>query len=176
MIRSALESPDSSAPNSGSNFVIRPLEVDLVTFESAELPNKWKFLWFFCQLILLLMFQLNDFKSDEIGSKRSDYDVWHLVGCASVRALQRTSNQQFPTNSRPCGTLFMKKLQKKEQKKTLILVNNFSFLEKWNYFCWHHRWSFYDKYGPISFPNTKNKISEGRSSYSGIRDIDDFSA
>ena len=70
----------------------------------------------------------------------------------------------------------MKKLQKKEQKKALILVNNFSFLEKWNYFCWHHRLSFYDKYGPISFPNTKSKISEGCVAYSGIRDIDDFSA
>ena len=84
---SALETPDPGAPNGGSNFIFRPFGADLVTFDLTELPNKWKFLWFFCQLIWLLMFQLDNFKSDEIGSKRSDYDVWHLVGCASVRAL-----------------------------------------------------------------------------------------
>ena len=70
----------------------------------------------------------------------------------------------------------MKKSQKKEQKKALILVNNFSFLEKWNFVCWPHRWSFHDKNGSISFPNTKSKISGVIIAYSGILDIDDFSA
>jgi len=133
MIRSALESPDSSAPNSGSNFVIRPLEADLVTFESAELPNKWKFLWFFCQLILLLMFQLNDFKSDEIGSKKSDYEGWLTVRRARFRAFQRTSNQYFPADTRPYGTLFVKTNQKKRANKRINLdkKSNYFQISKW---------------------------------------------
>ena len=39
LVRSALESPDPVAYNVGSNFEIRPLGTDLVTFEVVEAPN-----------------------------------------------------------------------------------------------------------------------------------------
>ena len=50
----------------------------------------------------------------------------------------------------------------------------FSWLPAQIWWCWHQRWSFHDKNGPTSFPNTKSKISEGCVAYSGILDIDDF--
>ena len=50
----------------------------------------------------------------------------------------------------------------------------FSWLPAQIWVCWHRRWSFHDKKGSISFPNTKSKISEGCTAYSGILDIDDF--
>ena len=40
VIRSALKSIDPGAANGGSNFEIRPLEADLVSFEVARLPEK----------------------------------------------------------------------------------------------------------------------------------------
>ena len=50
----------------------------------------------------------------------------------------------------------------------------FSWLPAQIWVCGHHRWSFHDKNCSISFPNTKSKISEGHTAYSGILDIDDF--
>ena len=40
LIRSTLKSTDPGASNGGSNFEIRPLEADLVSFEVAMLPEK----------------------------------------------------------------------------------------------------------------------------------------
>ena len=62
------------------------------------------------------MFQLNDFKTDEIGSKKSDYEGWLTIRRARFRAFQRTSNQYFPADRRPYGTLFVKTKQKKKSK------------------------------------------------------------
>ena len=44
LIQSAVENTDLGASNGGSNVRIRPLGVDLTTFEMPELPNKNDFL------------------------------------------------------------------------------------------------------------------------------------
>ena len=60
--------------------------------------------------------------------------------------------------------------------KIAIFYFFFSWLPPQIWVCWPHRWSFHDKNGSISFPNTKSKISGVIIAYSGILDIDDFSA
>ena len=50
----------------------------------------------------------SDFKSRHVGPKVSENEVWPTVGCANVRAFQRTSNQYRTTNTRAYNNYFVK--------------------------------------------------------------------
>ena len=47
-----------------------------------------------------------NFKADKIGSKWSRFDALPTIECARIRAFQRTSNHQCPTQLRASDSLF----------------------------------------------------------------------
>ena len=98
LIQSALESSDPRASNGGSNVRIRPLGVDLITFEMAELPKNMLFSSTFLSIPNPITWESdNYFKSHEVDPKWSDFDVLPTIRCARIRAFQRTSNQRRST-------------------------------------------------------------------------------
>ena len=105
LIQSALESPDNCAFNGGSNVGIRYLGAELVSLELWDLTMNWPIIsdrenwgsWF--QALRL-------FKSDELGRKVSDLQVWPTIRRAMFRAFRRTSNQHRTTKTRAKNSQF----------------------------------------------------------------------
>ena len=92
LIRRALESRTLPNPMGVKPFFFRHFGTNLTTFEMAGHPYVLNI------LINSTFWQCPEsgtiihFKCDEVGPKVSENEVWPTIGCARVRAFQRTSN------------------------------------------------------------------------------------
>ena len=73
---SALESPDTGTLHSGSNFEIKVLGTDLVSFEVVNLPQNWRLIdKNLSRKYEIILWPTDHFKRDEIGSNDFDFKV-----------------------------------------------------------------------------------------------------
>ena len=86
LIWAALETSDPGASNGGSNVQIWLNAADLIAVEMSRLTRNW--VWNQQKSWQNILFcQSDQFKRDEIGRIRSDFDVWSPIRCARIRAI-----------------------------------------------------------------------------------------
>ena len=74
---------------------------------------------------------------DDIGSKRSEKQVWTTVGCAKIKTFQRASNQRHTTNPRPLTTVFVKNTQ--ERLSNTLRIGAVNAPATWSKMCPQNR-------------------------------------